>query len=92
MAYLLFRNAVCYVQVCVYRRRYLPYLQPKNCAMTPSGSMYFHHSCFLDDYSKANVTGQHRFMYEIAYLWRSGHRPYAVTRSCGGSVASTLTL
>jgi hypothetical protein len=68
MASLLFRDAIDYARVRVYSRRYLPYLQPKNCAMTPNGSLYFHHSCFLDDYSRANLTGQHWFMHEMVNL------------------------
>ena len=74
MASLLFRDAIDYACVRVYSRRYLPYLQPKNCAMTPNGSLYFHHSCFLDDYSQANLTGQHWFMHEMVRSWQSAHR------------------
>ena len=70
MASLLFRDAIDYTRVRVYSRRYLPYLQPKNCAMTPNGSLYFHHSCFLDDYSRANLTGQHWFMHEMVHVWQ----------------------
>jgi len=70
MAALLFRDAIDYARVRVYSRRYLPYLQPKNCAMTPNGSMYFHASCFLDDYSCANLTGQHWFMHEMVHVWQ----------------------
>jgi hypothetical protein len=70
MASLLFGDAIDYARVRVYSRRYLPYLQPKNCAMTPNGSLYFHHSCFLDDYSRANLTGQHWFMHEMVHVWQ----------------------
>ncbi|MGX4640532.1 Rhs element Vgr protein [Massilia sp. SYSU DXS3249] len=70
MASLLFRDAVDYARVRIYSRRYLPYLQPKNCAMTPNGSMYFHQSCFLDDYAQANLTGQHWFMHEMVHVWQ----------------------
>ena len=45
MASQLFGDAIDYNRVRVFNRRYLPYLQPKNCAMTPNGSIYFHHSC-----------------------------------------------
>ena len=74
MASLLFRDAIDYARVRVFNRRYLPYLQPKNCAMTPNGSIYFHHSCFLDDYAEANLTGRHWFMHEMVLLWQSAHR------------------
>jgi hypothetical protein len=50
LASLLFRDAIDYRRVRIHARRYMPF-QPKNCCMTPNGSMYFHHSCFLDDYS-----------------------------------------
>jgi hypothetical protein len=76
MASLLFRDAIDYARVRIHGRRYMPF-QPKNCAMTPNGSMYFHRSCFLDDYSQANLTGQHRFMHEMVHLWQSAHRVLA---------------
>jgi hypothetical protein len=95
MASLLFSDAIDYRRVRIHGRRYMPF-QPKNCAMTPNGSIYFHRSCFLDDYASAKVIGQHWFMHEMVLLWQFAHRPYvlagAVTRSCGGSVASTLAL
>lgn len=69
MASLLFRDAIDYSRVRIHRRRYLPF-QPKNCAMTPNGSMYFHHSCFLDDYAQASLTGQHWFMHEMVHVWQ----------------------
>ena len=69
MASLLFRDAVDYGRVRIHSRRYMPF-QPKNCAMTPNGSMYFHASCFLDDYSQANITGQHWFMHEMVHVWQ----------------------
>ena len=69
MASLLFRDAIDYQRVRIHGRRYMPF-QPANCAMTPNGSMYFHASCFLDDYSQANLTGQHWFMHEMAHVWQ----------------------
>lgn len=69
MASLLFRAAIDYGPVRVYDRRYMPF-QPKNCAMTPNGNLYFHASCFLDDYSRASVGGQHWFMHEMVHVWQ----------------------
>jgi len=69
MARLLFRDAIDYGRVRIHRRRYMPF-QPKNCCMTPNGSMYFHASCFLDDYSQANLAGQHWFMHEMVHVWQ----------------------
>ena len=69
MASLLFRDAIDYARVRIHGRRYIPF-QPKNCAMTPNGSMYFHRSCFLDDYARANLTGQHWFMHEMVHVWQ----------------------
>lgn len=69
MASQLFRDAIDYLRVRIHRRRYMPF-QPKNCAMTPNGSIYFHHSCFLDDYSQANLTGRHWFMHEMVHVWQ----------------------
>jgi hypothetical protein len=71
MASLLFGGAIDYARVRVHDRRYLPLgLQPKNCAMTPNGSIYFHHSCFLPDYSLGNPTVVHWFMHEMVHVWQ----------------------
>ena len=71
MASLLFGGAIDYTRVRVHNRRYLPLgLQPKNCAMTPNGSIYFHHSCFLPDYSLGNPTVIHWFMHEMVHVWQ----------------------
>jgi len=72
MASLLFRDAIDYTRVRIHGRRYIPF-QPKNCCMTPNGSMYFHRSCFLDNYASANSTGRHWFMHEMVLLWQSAH-------------------
>ncbi len=66
---LLFRDAIDYGRVRIHGRRYMPF-QPKNCCMTPNGSMYFHATCFLDDYSQAAITGQHWFMHEMVHVWQ----------------------
>jgi hypothetical protein len=71
MASLIFGEAIDYTRVRVHNRRYLPFgLQPKNCAMSPNGSIYFHHSCFLPDYARADVGARHWFMHEMAHVWQ----------------------
>jgi hypothetical protein len=71
MATALFGAAIDYAKVRIHNRRYLPFgLQPKNCAMTPNGRLYFHHSCFLDDYSAGDIHAQHWFMHEMAHVWQ----------------------
>jgi len=69
LASLLFRDAIDYRRVRIYARRYMPF-QPANCAMTPNGSIYFHHSCFRDDYAQASPTNQHWFIHELAHVWQ----------------------
>jgi hypothetical protein len=69
MASVLFKDAIVYTRVRIHARRYMPF-QPKNCCMTPNGSMYFHASCFLDDYSQANLTGRHWFVHEMVHVWQ----------------------
>jgi hypothetical protein len=69
MASALFGAAIDYAKVRIINRRYMPF-QPKNCAMTPNGRMYFHHSCFLDDYSAGDVHAQHWFMHEMVHVWQ----------------------
>jgi hypothetical protein len=69
MASALFGAAIDYARVRIHDRRYMPF-QPKNCAMTPNGRLYFHHSCFLDDYAAGDVHAQHWFMHEMVHVWQ----------------------
>ncbi len=69
LASLLFRDAIDYSRVHIHARRYIPF-QPTNCCMTPNGSMYFHHSCFQEDYAKASASSQHWFIHELAHVWQ----------------------
>ena len=60
IASLLFGDAVDCARVRVHGRRSLPLVQPNNCAMAPSGSIHFHPSCFLPDYTAGDphtITG-----------------------------------
>ncbi|CUI07961.1 hypothetical protein LXA47_20850 [Massilia sp. P8910] len=60
MASALFGDAIDYVQVQVHARRYLPFgLQPKSCAMTPNGTIYFAPSCCLPDFSAGSAHARH---------------------------------
>jgi hypothetical protein len=69
MASLLFHDAIDFRRVRIHARRYMPF-QPKNCCMTPNGSMYFHRSCFLPDYSRGNPSAVHWFQHEMAHVWQ----------------------
>lgn len=69
MAASLFGDSIDYARVRIHPRRYMP-LQPKNCCMTPNGSMYFHRSCFLPDYSRADPPAVHWFIHEMAHVWQ----------------------
>ena len=67
----LFGSAVDTPRVRIFRRRYLPFgLQPRNCAMSPNGSIYFHHSCCLPDFSRGDDHARHWFMHEMAHVWQ----------------------
>lgn len=70
MASLLFRDAIDYPRVRIHARRYLPLVQPKNCCMTPNGSMYFHRSRFLPDYTRGDPPVLHWFIHEMAHVWQ----------------------
>ena len=70
MVSLLFGDAIDYARVRVHNRRYLPLVQPRNCAMTPNGSIYFHHSCFLPDYAAGDPGTIHWFMHEMVHVWQ----------------------
>ena len=69
MVSLVFGDAIDYGRVRVYARRYMPF-QPRNCAMSPNGHLYFHASCFLDDYSQASITNRHWFLHEMVHVWQ----------------------
>ncbi|MDQ2990376.1 MAG: Rhs element Vgr protein [Pseudomonadota bacterium] len=69
MASALFGGAIDYAKVRIHNRRYFPF-QPKNCAMTPNGRLYFHHSCFLDDFAAGDVHARHWFMHEMVHVWQ----------------------
>lgn len=69
LASMLFRDAIDYTRVRIHSRRYMPF-QPKNCCMTPNGNMYFHHSCFLPDYTRGNPSAVHWFIHEMAHVWQ----------------------
>jgi hypothetical protein len=70
MARLLFGDAIDFKRVRVHARRYMPF-QPKNCCMTPNGSMYFHRSCFLPDYTRGDPPVVHWFLHEMVHVWQS---------------------
>ena len=69
MASLLFGDAIDYRRVRIHARRYMPF-QPKNCCMTPNGSMYFHRSCFLPDYTRGDPAVVHWFLHEMVHVWQ----------------------
>jgi hypothetical protein len=69
MAATVFGAAIDYARVRIHNRRYMPF-QPKNCAMSPNGRLYFHRSCFLDDYAAGDVHAQHWFMHEMVHVWQ----------------------
>jgi hypothetical protein len=73
MASLLFGGALDLARVRVHGRRYLPLVQPKNCAITPDGSFYFHPACFLPacflpDYAASDPHTIHWFMHEMVHV------------------------
>ncbi len=71
MAAQLFGDAIDYRKVRIYNRRYLPFgLQPRNCAMTPNGAMYFHQSCCLIDFAQGSEHARHWFMHEMVHVWQ----------------------
>jgi hypothetical protein len=69
MATLLFGDAIDYRRVRIYNRRYMPF-QPSNCAMSPNGSIYFHKSCCLLDFSTGTDDARHWFIHEMAHVWQ----------------------
>jgi hypothetical protein len=76
MSTALFGASIDYGRVRIHARRYMPF-QPKNCCMTPNGSMYFHRSCFLPDYTRGDPAVVHWFLHEMVHVWQS-HMGYAV--------------
>jgi hypothetical protein len=69
MAALVFGESIDYKVVRIHARRYIPF-QPKNCCMTPNGSMYFHRSCYLPDYTRGDLPTVHWFLHEMVHIWQ----------------------
>lgn len=69
LAALVFGDAIDYGRVRIHARRYMPF-QPKNCCMTPNGSMYFHRSCYLPDYTRGDPPVVHWFLHEMVHIWQ----------------------
>ncbi|WP_220476910.1 hypothetical protein [Massilia cavernae] len=73
MARSLFGDAVDYARI--FSRRYLPFgMRPRNCAMSPNGSIYFHKSCCLPDFSRGDAHARHWFMLEMVLVCCCAHR------------------
>ena len=71
MARLVFGAAIDYARVRIHNRCYLPFgLQPRHCAMAPNGSIYFHPSCYLDNYAAADPPARHWFIHEMTHVWQ----------------------
>ena len=72
MASALFGDAIDYARVRIFGRRYLPFgLQPRNCAMSPNGSIYFHQFLLPAPISRAaTTTRKHWFMHEMVHVWQ----------------------
>ncbi len=71
MAALVFGDSIDYRKTRIYNRRYLPFgLQPRNCAMTPNGAMYFDKSCCLVDFATGSAHARHWFMHEMVHVWQ----------------------
>jgi hypothetical protein len=69
MAATLFGESIDYERVRIHARRYMPF-QPRTCCMTPNGSMYFHSSCFLPDYTRSVPSVAHWFIHEMVHVWQ----------------------
>jgi hypothetical protein len=69
IAALVFGESIDYERVRIHARRYMPF-QPKNCCMTPNGSLYFHRSCFLPDYTRGDPPVVHWFLHEMTHVWQ----------------------
>jgi hypothetical protein len=71
MARRLFGDAIDYPRVRIYRRPYLWFgLQPRNCAMSPNGHIYFGAACCRDDFSCEPNQLKRWFMHEMVHVWQ----------------------
>lgn len=69
LASLMFGSSINYARVRIHARRYIPF-QPINCCMAPNGSLYFHRSCFLPDYTRGDPPAVHWFLHEMVHVWQ----------------------
>ena len=68
----MFGDAIDYGQVRIVRRKWWPF-QPRNAAMAPSGSIWFHPVAggWSDDFSKAPLGRQGFFIHEMTHVWQA---------------------
>lgn len=71
MARVVFKDAIDYGQVLIYRRGYFPFgLQRKGTAVAPNGHIYFLPSDHLEDFSLGTPCQQRWLIHELTHVWQ----------------------
>lgn len=67
----IFKNAVNYAQVRIYKGSYFPFnLQNQETAVTPNGNMYWPARIFKENFAYENIAYQNWFMHEFTHVWQ----------------------
>jgi hypothetical protein len=68
----IFGDAIDYSRVQMVRGKWWP-VQPRNSAMAPCGSIYFHPvgGAWSDDFSKESLGRQGFFIHELTHIWQA---------------------
>jgi len=69
-----FGDAIDYSKVRLVKGKWWPF-QPRNAAMAPGGSIYFHPIAggWSEDFSKETVGRQGFFIHEMTHVWQAQH-------------------
>ena len=75
LAQSVFGDAINYSKVRMVRRKWWPF-QPRNAAMAPTGSIYFHPEggVWSEDFSKEPIGRQSFFIHEMVHVWQAQTR------------------
>jgi hypothetical protein len=75
LAHSAFGDAIDYGPVRIVRGRWWPF-QPRETAMSPTGSIHFHpkSSLWSDDFAGANLALQALFIHEMTHVWQAQKR------------------
>ncbi|MBW7981922.1 type IV secretion protein Rhs [Enterobacillus tribolii] len=81
MARSVYGNSIDYRRVVVHCDSYFPFgLQDPFYAMAPNGELWYRKDGYQSDFSRADVSDQHRFIHEMGHVWQHQKGMWVRTR------------